>query len=802
MTVAARMANVNPPHEPNSTADATGADGESVATVLAAPPGEPAQRGDLIGERYFVLGPLGRGGMGIVYEAADKSLARSVALKFVRSGKSSSADDQLYEEGQRMAKLQPHSNVVVVYDCQRYLGQVCLVLQFIDGKKTLRQWEDEKPRHWREVLAMYRQAGEGLLHAHVHDQVHRDFKAANVLLDGKNEPHVSDFGLARNADAKLRAADATSSGPAAGTPGYMSPEQIGKQGVTPASDQFSFCAALYRALYGELPFGVRQELPLPPVGAPPKGRAVPGWVREVLLKGLQVDPAARHRSMRELLDALANDPAPRRRVYLAAISGVFLLGLVSLGAALAWRAATADRRACEAHSASTFEQIFGAKQQESIRDAFVKANPANGAADFERVRVRLAPEANSWRGLSTEACRLSDQGKKRMQSCLEERRKTLQTISTMFASADERIEEKSLSTVLSEVLPSAACLPGKTQNDAANAQSSASDDPLDEQLAKARVLLVAGKYEEASSAALDVMDEANNGNKPAVEAEARLLLGKLYTELYRPDADEYLRAASVLAEGVSEDRLRLDAALTYCAWYIDKGQAFYVQANDQLKTAEAILQRIGGNPLLSARVLTLRAQLAGMRGEDERAVTTFRAALELSRQLLPADHPEIARATINLALALPTSEAIPMLHEVRRSFEALYGPNHPEVGSVWRNIGFKCNEAKDWPCAIDALNKAVEMRRKTASYDPVRLANTLSELATALDSSGKHDSAIDTLREAIELLKKAGAPANKVVIELKRLHQLLLDAGHPSDELEEIDQQISQIYGTPAKASP
>lgn len=796
------MADVNAPHDPNPTVDASGADAQSVSTVLAAPAGEPAQRGDLIGERYFVLGPLGRGGMGIVYEAADKSLARSVALKFVRSGKSSTADDELFREGQLMARLAPHNNVVAVYDCQRYLGQVCLVLELIDGKKTLRAWEDEKPRHWREVLAMYRQAGEGLLHAHQNGQVHRDFKAANVLLDSKNEPHVSDFGLARAADPKLRPADATSSGPAAGTPGYMSPEQIGKQRVTPASDQFSFCAALYRALYGELPFGVRQELPLPPVSPPGKGRSVPAWVRAVVLKGLEADPAARHESMRELLDALANDPAPRQRVYAVAASGVALLAAVTAGGAFAWRAATAERRACEARAVTTYDEMFGTQQQAGIRDAFVKANAANGAADFERIRARLQPEARSWSELWANACRMSDPAQKRVQSCLEERRKTLQTISTMFASADEQIEEKALGTVLSEVLPSSACLPQAAASDGARSPKSVNDASLEEQLARARVLLVAGKYQDAFDAARDVDDEAQHSEYRQGVAEARLLLGKLSTELYQPNADEYLKEAIRLGDELPDDRLRLEAHLTYCAWFVDKGLEFFVQANDELKLAEAILERIGGNPLWSARVLSLKARLSQLRGDDERAVAAFREALLLLRHALPADHPAIARATINLALALPADQAIPMLHDVRRSFETLYGAEHPEVGSVWHNIGVKCVEARDWPQAIEALSKAIALRRKTATNDAGRLAHSLTELTTALEGSGQHDAAIDTQREAIELLKRARAPANELVIQLKRLHQMLLDAGHPNEELEEIDQLIGQINGTPSKGAP
>src|SRR5262249_33063129 len=303
---------------------------------------ETLRRGATLG-RYTVLGQLGRGAMGIVYSAHDPELDRKVALKLIRP----EASDQLglekgrarlMREAQAMARL-AHPNVVAVYDVGTLHDQVFVAMEYVAGD-TLTGWLKRKVRSWREVVDLFRQAGRGLAAAHAAGLGHRDFKPGNVLVDRTRPAHVVDFGLARAAErpqeaaapsvavltetevestSSVLAAPLTRSGTIMGTPAYMAPEQLLARPTDRRTDQFSFCVALYEALYDQRPFGgdtiarLIAEVVHGKVKAPPPSSRVPSWIHRVLLRGLQPRQENRYASMDALLADLERDPARARR---------------------------------------------------------------------------------------------------------------------------------------------------------------------------------------------------------------------------------------------------------------------------------------------------------------------------------------------------------------------------------------------------------------------------------------------------------------------------------------------------------
>lgn len=323
--------------------DATlAADGE------AGPAARPARlaRGSTLG-RYMLLDEVGAGAVGVVFGAYDPQLDRKVALKLLapRRARRPPSRDRLQREAQALAKL-GHPNVVAVYDVGIHEEQVYVAMEFIEGE-TLGEWIESAPsltttsrtrllsagaapggiRPWREVLRVFVQAGRGLAAAHQAGLIHRDFKPENVMLSADGRARVMDFGLARidrdsesdSAERSLEVGPLTQSGAVMGTPAYMSPEQFAGGEVDARSDQFSFCVALYEALYGERPFdgetvgALVDALTAGSVREPIRDASVPAWVRAVVLRGLAHEPSERFESMQSLLDALAADPVARRR---------------------------------------------------------------------------------------------------------------------------------------------------------------------------------------------------------------------------------------------------------------------------------------------------------------------------------------------------------------------------------------------------------------------------------------------------------------------------------------------------------
>lgn len=277
--------------------------------------------------RYRVLTRLGEGGMGVVYAAYDERLDRKVALKLLRGAWATSREgrERAIREARALARLS-HPNVVHVYEVGEAEDEIYVAMESLAGP-TLLTWMTEVQRPWREVLAVFRQAAEGLAAAHRHGVIHRDFKPANAILGVDGRVRVLDFGLAQLADAAVEegpttasvgrplVADAqlTQTGAVLGTPAYMAPEQFAGHRGDAQTDQFSYCIALYEALYQRRPFEgeTLQALCVAVVEGkvrpPPSGSEVPAWLHRVIVRGLQSEPLARWPGMVALIAALTPD---------------------------------------------------------------------------------------------------------------------------------------------------------------------------------------------------------------------------------------------------------------------------------------------------------------------------------------------------------------------------------------------------------------------------------------------------------------------------------------------------------------
>ena len=281
--------------------------------------------------RFALVRKLGEGGMGVVYLGYDERLDRRVALKILHHG--AAEPDRLVREAQALAKLS-HPNVVPVYEVGEHEGRIFLAMEFVDGP-TLRAFLADERRPIEDVLRVFVQAGRGLAAAHAAGLVHRDFKPDNVLVGTDGRPRVVDFGIAGPTDPSaagprvapvapvapdlgppapanpsVLATPLTRTGTLVGTPAFMPPEQFRGEHATPASDQFSFCVALYRAVHGVAPFEGEtltelvysvNEGALRPA---PRDSAAPAWIASVLTRGLSRRPADRFPTMEALLDAL------------------------------------------------------------------------------------------------------------------------------------------------------------------------------------------------------------------------------------------------------------------------------------------------------------------------------------------------------------------------------------------------------------------------------------------------------------------------------------------------------------------
>lgn len=221
---------------------------------------ETEVRSEGFGGRSFgdfeILEELGRGGMGVVFKARQKSLGRIVALKTLRVGEDADKDlaQRLRAEASAAASLH-HPHIVAIHEVGAHDGQPYFAMQFIDGQNLARVNAacEMRDAAWiRRAARWVRTVAEAIHHAHEHGILHRDLKPSNILIDALDEPRITDFGLAKRL---AHESDLTLSGQVLGSPNYMPPEQaMAQRGkVGRHSDVYSLGAILYHLLTGRPP---------------------------------------------------------------------------------------------------------------------------------------------------------------------------------------------------------------------------------------------------------------------------------------------------------------------------------------------------------------------------------------------------------------------------------------------------------------------------------------------------------------------------------------------------------------------
>jgi eukaryotic-like serine/threonine-protein kinase len=729
--------------------------------------------------QFVLLERLGAGGMGVVFAAFDAKLERMVAIKLVATqGSTERAHARLLREAQAQGRLS-HPNVVTVYEVGALAeGGLFIAMELVRGP-TLRAWQREPGRTWRDVVTMYTGAGAGLAAAHRGGIVHRDFKPDNVLVGDDGRARVADFGLAfatEPAPESPPGADVARSGPlpaltvagaVMGTPGYMAPEQLVGGAVDARTDQFSFCVALYEALHGERPFADRAfwggARPAPRRSEPDPG--YPRWVWDVVMRGLAADPAQRYASMEALVTELSRSrDRTRRRV----IAGAAVVGAMAIAGVASVALIGRSPPPCPLPTAE-LAGVWDAAVQQRLRVAVLGTGAAFAPAVWASTEGALDRYAQRWLGAQQAACEATHVRHVQSAALLDRRTECLAGRRRSLAAATEVLLGQPAQAIAhaGDVLASlgdvalcadtGALLASGPTAPVSNPARAAQIAEARRLLARASALLATGDVGRAEPVVATAGQLARALDHGPLTAEVRYAEGRV--QLARGElatSISILNEAVALAVASRHDELPADIWLTLAVSGATRDQR-PAEIERWLGQADAWLRRLGhaSDPRkIDAEFARGNLQLTA--GDARAAVATLSSAIESAELLRGKDDPRIipllrARSVGLARLRHATSAVVDGERALAIGISA-WGEHYPDIASTRRMLGLLyIEQLGDVERGETQIGLALDLYRTNVGADSIEVANCEQGLSQVGQFRGDYAAALDHAERAEQI---------------------------------------------------
>ncbi|MBK7190880.1 MAG: serine/threonine protein kinase [Myxococcales bacterium] len=788
-----------------ATATSGGPGGEPTAATapLASPthtpdaePVTPWHPGMRFG-RFTVLDHLGTGGMGTVLAAYDGVLDRRIALKLLRpavdADQVGEANARLLREAQALARV-IHPNIVTIHEAGVIADAVYLAMEFVDGV-TLRAWLRTE-RTQAELLSVFATAARALHGAHQAGVVHRDFKPDNVMISADARGvRVLDFGISTmdRDDGRL----------AAGTPGYMAPEQHRGSGVDHRADQFALGVALFEALHQRRPFTATTEAAVAAThrAGLPRSAPEPRWLRRALERMLAPRPDDRFASMADVVAALDLGRTRTRRFAIAGVAAATLaLGGVAVAAT---RGATSPQGpSCAAQARARVEATWSAAHHD-LAARFARSQRTYAAAMAQEAEASLDRYAARWLALATDACRVDrhpDAATAALAThraaCLDGRLERLRVVTATLRD-DARVEVVDHAQEIVASLGDLADCTGAV-SDAPPPELAAPIRDAERQLAQATAWISAGLPRDAAAALASLHPKADAIAWPPLQVELKLADAELRHLTLAP-WDPDILAAAEMATAAGHDRLaarawalalhiagttnqpldalaaaaRATAAATRDPALIAQTQLAYARAlnhsqraGEALALCEAALADAERRPgataseLRGARECVIEARY--LRGDDETALAPpLDAAIAATSRAIGPDYPGLAQLyNLRASITADPIAARPYAERALAITEQAYGPTHlTNVGALLALAEREADPAiaRGHLARAAAITDAPGPDQRAATVEGVNVHLALASLTAAdADSSTAPPALITEFERALERARRSG----------------------------------------------